>query len=460
MSNLAADNTFIIPVLEDFIVYSPLANISALLNRRGVSELRSQLKLSGSGKADPDSKTYKLANDIITGELLTIGNISGGLNPHFLGIIPTRSCNGACNYCDFAADKAPAEKMSYDLAVKAVDWYADLMKKNNRKTLEIHFFGGEPMMSRDIMEVVVHRARLVASEQNLTPYFEISTNGQYSSEDAAFLRRYINKIVLSLDGFREVHNRHRPLKNNQDSYENAIRTAEIISSSDADLCIRSCVSELNISGMEIFTDWLCRNLRLSAINFEILTATSLTSSKGLFPPDPVEFAVNFQKARETGGTHGVEVVYSSDITDLPVRSSCPVGKDTAIISPVGRISSCYLMPDRWIEAGLDLEFGVIDNSVQIDLEKVNRIRQMVEQKPRCRNCFCQWTCAGGCHVGITFPGCSPEYDNFCIQTRIISAFSLLSELAQNNKISELISSHEQLLKIAHASSDKITDYHE
>jgi len=326
--------------------------------------------------------------------------------------------------------------------------------------MEIHFFGGEPMVARDVIEVAVQRARMVCSENKLIPFFEISTNGQYNADDARFLGQYFNKVVLSLDGFIEVQDKHRPLKGNKSGFENAVETAKIISGSNAELCIRSCISLENIRSMKEFTGWLCENFKISVINFEILTSTPQSDSAGLFPPDPFDFAIRFQKSREIANDFDIEVVYASDISSNPVVSSCPVGKDTAIVSPDGRISSCYLMPDRWRNAGLDLDFGVIDNHhlVSIDSDKIDNIRKMVENKPRCNNCFCKWSCAGGCHVGNTFPGCNPVYNDFCKQTRIISAFTLLSDLGLQERIDDLINLPDALRSIADQAFDMVTDF--
>jgi uncharacterized protein len=459
MKNLARSlstiNSYLIPVNEAYLIYSPLVNVTALINLSGVLELREQIRLIKTNRGNPESRLFILAKDILDRNICFPTGKAGPLNPDFLGIIPTRACNGACNYCDFGEGRNTSEKMSYELAVKAVDWYSDIIKKNNGVSLEIHFFGGEPMMARDVIETVVQRARLIASGENFTPWFEISTNGQYNKADAIFLGHYFNKVVLSFDGFKEVQNRHRPLKSDKSSYENTIQTAKIISESDADLCIRCCISQINVSRMEDFTEWLCQNLRLSAINFEVLCATEQTTLTGILPPDPIEFAIHFQKSRETGNRYGVEVVYSSDISGVPVESSCPVGKDVVIVSPDGRLSCCYLMPERWQGKGLDFDFGFLkDNeSFQTDMNKIDEIRAYTKNKPKCSKCFCKWSCAGGCHVGITYPGCGLEYSDFCIQTRIISAFSLLTDLGFSEKIKELIQSPETLKKLATQPTD-------
>jgi len=458
--NSALKNTFVIPVLNDFLIYNPLAGISALVNRRAVIELK---RLIGKGEWNEENKVSQLAelaDEIVRGIKQPPRKKRGRLNPDFLGIIPTRSCNGVCAYCDFEHDTAPGQKMSYDLAVRAVDWYLGLMKTLKRDMIEIHFFGGEPMVARDVIEVAVQRARLAASENGMIPYFEISTNGQYSAVDASYLGAYFNQVILSFDGLREAQNRHRPLAGGKSSFQNVSRTARIISDSNADLCIRCCVSRENIMQTGEFTQWLCENYRLSAINLEILTVSPPSVKSGLKPPGPVDFALCFEESRKIAAEYGVDLIYASDITRTPVISSCPVGKDTAIVSPDGRISNCYLQAGKWQKVGLDLDFGYFSGtgSAEIENDKLEAIRNIVENKARCKSCFCKWSCAGGCHVGITYPGSSSDYDNFCIQTRLISAFTLLSGLGLRKKADLLSRSPDALLMIGKQSSDSLIDF--
>jgi uncharacterized protein len=458
--NSVREDCYILPVLDKYLVYSPLTGISALVNKTAVTELKALLSKINEGGGKYNSRLYDLAQDLLNGQVLSPIRKDGDLNPLFLGIIPTRTCNGACTYCDFAADNASNDRMSYQMAARAVDWYTDLMKAQNRKYLDIHFFGGEPMVARDVIEVVIQRARIMTSGTEMIPLFEISTNGQYGREDADYLGQYFNKVVLSFDGFKEVQDKHRPLRNNNSSFENVLRTAGIIGNSNAELCIRSCISRENVMQMEEFTQWLCENFNLAAINFEVLTPSPLSVSFGLLPPDCFDFAINFEKSRELAKDFGVTVIYASDIAAYPVVTSCPAGKDTAIFSPDGRISNCYLPQAKWKDVGLDLDFGVVtsDNSISLDAEKIKAIREMVENKPRCAKCFCKWSCAGGCHVGITYPGCSENYDDFCKQTRLISAFTLLSDIGSTDYLKDLSKSDEYLHILASQQTDSITDF--
>jgi len=452
-------NIFFLPINQDFLIYSPLNGISALLNKEGFRELKKQLELIKQKKSNPNSKLFELADDILSSPASGILRKKGKLDPEFLGILPTRACNGACNYCDFGASKYSNDTMPYDLAVKAVDWYIDRILEQKRRIADVHFFGGEPMEAQDVMEVVIHRTRLLSSEKEIIPYFEISTNGQYDSEKAHWIGNYFNMVVLSFDGFEDIQNRHRPLKDNKESFENAVNTAKIIGESNAELSIRCCISNLNIYKMDEITHWFCQNFRLSAINFEILTSTPQTEANGLFPPDPIEFAVRYQSSREIAKSYGVEVIYASDISTHPQVSSCPVGKDVAIFSSEGRISNCYLLPEKWQEVNLDLDIGTINTSgdVQIDDNKLEAIRNMVDDKPRCTKCFCQWSCSGGCHVGNSPPDSILEYSNFCLQTRIISTFTLLSELGFDDRIDVLSANLKELNELASQKTDRLIE---
>jgi uncharacterized protein len=449
-------NIYCFPINKSYLVYSPLNDISALLNKQALIELREHIQQKLAINNEQITEIQQLASDILNTKQIKITRKQNQLDPLFLGILPTRACNGACNYCDFGADRFKNDTMSYEIAIKTVNWYTDLVLKQKRRLLEVHFFGGEPMLASDVVEVIVHRARLLATENNITPYFEISTNGQYSEKQAQWIGEYFNSVVLSFDGFEETHNLHRPI-NGGNSYENVLRTAKIISESNAQLNIRCCISQHNIGQMQELTHWFCQNFRLAALNFEILYRTELTDKKGLVPPDPYEVAVQFQHSKQIAESYGIELIYASDISEKPQVSSCPVGKDTVIVSPNGKISNCYMLPERWRQVGLEFDFGDINNAEAIDQNALSVIRSAVEDKPRCETCFCKWSCAGGCHIGNTPPNCSNNYENYCLQTRIISAYTLLNKLGQHNEIATLKDNKKTLKNLACHKTDVLID---
>ena len=161
--HLPANNTYILPVGSHYMVYSPLNGISAVINHAGALELKKQLQLIVLNQAEPESALFDLARHIFSDPVLNLNPKTGELNPDLIGIIPTRTCNGACNYCDFNAKNALSDRMSLDMARAITDWFINQAENHRRESVNIHFFGGEPMVASDVIEVVVHRSRMLAS---------------------------------------------------------------------------------------------------------------------------------------------------------------------------------------------------------------------------------------------------------------------------------------------------------
>ena len=154
---------------------------------------------------------------------------------------------------------------------------------------------------------------------------------------------------------------------------------------------------------------------------------------------------------------GVRAVYSAAEIGQARLSFCPVGTDAVIVSPDGRASACYLMPEDWHERGLDMDVGQVHEHgrVSIDHAALARARALPLHKPRCESCSCQWTCAGGCHVNQTYPGCSDQYTDFCIQTRLVTACLLLRDLGCEDLVQELLSNRPAMEALAHHGWDPV-----
>ena len=442
---------YILPVLDACLLYSPLQQVTALVNRKALTLLKIQLQRGGNKENLPES-LQELAPALQSPVSLPLER-NGSVQPMFLGILPTRACNISCAYCDFGASTAPQQTMDYRTATTAVDWMADTAKNLGWDTLEIHFFGGEPFFAGDVVDVVVHRARSIARQKGLIPHFEVSTNGVFDEHRARWIGDYIDAVVLSLDGFQEIHNRQRG------AFDAVTRTARILSQSPAELCFRVCVTQESVDRLPEIVAWLCDEFQPAAIDIETLQPTAGASACGLYPPNPYDFARQYLQAAQIAAQAGISLVYASAATDSARHSFCPLGKDALIVSPDGRISACYLQQQDWQRRGLDLDVGqCADGRMQIDLEAIASVRRIVLNKPRCERCFCHWTCAGGCHVNESYPGCASDYTDFCIQTRILTACSLLNDLGFQDFAERFCDDRHALERLALFSSDALEDW--
>ncbi len=120
----------------------------------------------------------------------------------------THDCNLRCVYC-YTGLKFGAG-MSPEVADRGVDFAIAEARGSNAEHLEIVFFGGEPLLRRDILYRVADRATAAAGG-GLRVSFKMSTNGVLLSEETVreLARRRVY-VSISLDGDPEVQDRQRP----------------------------------------------------------------------------------------------------------------------------------------------------------------------------------------------------------------------------------------------------------
>ncbi len=452
-------NVFALPILNQFLIYAPLHSLAALMDRAAALRLRDSLLTgedTGGGQLSEIVRTFNARAEPAPSPKL------GEFAPAFLGLLPTRSCNLACQYCGFLTLDDSQKMMDLKLARDAVSWYMDLVTQAGAQQAEIHFFGGEPFCAEEVLDLAVHLARTRARETGYTVRFEVATNGTFSQQRCQWAADNLDTIVLSLDGPAEIQDTHRPRKNGAGSFEAVVHNARTLSEGAADLHLRACVTNETVNRMPEIAAWFCQDFRPSAVSFEPVQSTPQSRAAHLDPPDPWAFARNFVAAAQILEAHGVASVYNpSDIRTRRV-TFCPVGRDVAIVSPDGTISACYLLPRDWEAKGLDLRLGHMGTSnggtPHLDAGAAAFARSMnVWNKPFCARCFCKWHCAGGCHVNHAPAGPPGTYDRLCIQTRIIALRNVLKAMDHDGLAQKWLRDREKLERSVCQASDLLLD---
>lgn len=439
---------FLVPVLDKWLFHAPLASLTALVSGRVAEALRA---------GENTTEAFAIKQHLATAEAAQPRARTGDVCPSFLGITPTRGCNIGCVYCNFGGPTAPHTPMDLRIAVSAVDWMAETLVSHGRKDFQIHFFGGEPFYAPEVIDVVVHRARYRSAQLGLDLYVDASTNGVFNEERSQFVGDYFGGVVLSFDGPPEFHNRNRPAHGGKPTFDAVSRTAKRLSSMPLDLCIRMCVTQGSVLRLEEITKWFAQEYSPAVINFESLTPGELARAANLAVPDPIDFARHCFGAYRVARSLGIRAVYSAAEFDRARSSFCPVGTDALIVSMDGRTSGCYLLPEDWVGRGLDMDVGWFhpDGRVDLNARSIQRVREIPMQKERCQKCFCQWSCAGGCHVNQTYPGCASDYTDFCVQTRLLTALLLLDQMEEPLVADKLLTNESAIRHLALHERDTI-----
>ena len=448
------DSVFVLPVLEQYLIYAPLHNLAALVDGLAANRIRDSLL----GPGDPEVGSLAELVGLLRSKVQPAPQPKGGaFSPAFLGLIPTRGCNLGCAYCSFLPDKEPDDVMDLELARDAIDWYLGLTGDNGARAAEIHFFGGEPFCAEEVLDFSFHYARLKASEAGRTVRFEVATNGAFDDARCRWAADSLDSIILSLDGPPDIQDLHRPRRDGRSSSGRVARSATLLSEGAAELSFRACVTADTVKELPAIARWLCREFRPVAVGIEPLQPSAPSRAAGLQPPDPWIFAEKYCKAAWILEAHGVEAVYAA--ADIRARrvTFCPVAQDVPIVSPDGTIAACYLLARDWEEKGFDLRLGKLEQgSVFLDEEAVAAARGLnVWAEQCCSNCFCKWHCAGGCHVNHLLPDRRGSYDRLCIQTRILALRNILKEMERDDLMVDLLKDRQSLERAVLQASDAI-----
>lgn len=126
----------------------------------------------------------------------------------------TKDCNFKCRYCLFANNNNIYRNhegiyMSWDIAKKSIDFLYN--HSSNSQTIEISFYGGEPMLNFNLIKKTVDYVNNLFYSKKIT--YRITTNGSILSDEMmTFITQNNFKIAISIDGPPNIQNKHRLFK--------------------------------------------------------------------------------------------------------------------------------------------------------------------------------------------------------------------------------------------------------
>lgn len=147
--------------------------------------------------------------------------------PRCLGLVLTDSCNFRCKYCA-NSDKYKYAKgysknvMSLEVLEAAIKMYVEkyskAVKYDPNLSFGVMFYGGEPLLEFDLIERAVSLVTDYYKIEN--PIFTITTNGYLIDEKVIrFFKKYNFDVNISMDGYKEIHNKNRVTVNNKPTYD-------------------------------------------------------------------------------------------------------------------------------------------------------------------------------------------------------------------------------------------------
>jgi uncharacterized protein len=228
---------------------------------------------------------------------------------HFLGgvksdttelnvtLLTTLQCNFACDYC-FQGDHGDynkfAEKMTIATAERAAVWMERELDRVRPERLVLTFFGGEPLLNLPAMYLVAERMWEATQARAVEMYVNIITNGLLLTADVVdrMLPFGLNGVKITLDGDRATHNRMRPLRGGQGTFDRIVENIRKV----ADRCAISIGGNFDESSVDSYPALLAFlkeqefGDKLVKVNFKPIFRTDPVgpvTAKGIIPLTPV-----------------------------------------------------------------------------------------------------------------------------------------------------------------------------
>ena len=149
-------------------------------------------------------------------------------------LLTTLQCNFACDYCfqgDHGDYNKTAAKMSLETATQVAGWIEKRLDEVKPKTLVLTLFGGEPLLNLPVAYYMAERCHALCEERGITQQISVITNGLLLSRE--FVQRLnplgLRGIKITLDGDRHTHNRMRPLRGGQGTFDRIIENIRQVS---------------------------------------------------------------------------------------------------------------------------------------------------------------------------------------------------------------------------------------
>lgn len=310
-------------------------------------------------------------------------------------------CNLACRYCFAEEGEYHGRRalMSFEVGKKALDFL--VAHSGNRVNLEVDFFGGEPLMNWQVVKDLVAYGRSLEEPHHKKFRFTLTTNGVLLDDEILeFANQEMSNIVLSIDGRKEVHDKMRPFRGGQGSYDMIVpkfqKAAE--SRDQMNYYVRGTFTHHNLDFSEDV-------LHLADLGFKQISVEPVVAE----PAEDYAFKKeDIPKLKEEYDKLAKEIIkrrkegngfnffhFMIDLEGGPCvakrLSGCGSGTEYLAVTPWGDFYPChqFVGQEKFLLGNVDE--GIVKQDICNEFKQCN-----VYAKEACKNCFAKFYCSGGC----------------------------------------------------------------
>ncbi|MBI2899248.1 MAG: radical SAM protein [Planctomycetes bacterium] len=319
-------------------------------------------------------------------------------------LLVTESCNLGCVYCLNGSEtyrKTSRSAMSPDVAMRSIA--ACLERLGDGGTLQVTFFGGEPLLNWPLIKEVIRRC-----EEMLGPApggkkiaYHITSNLTVRPPDLIeVIRKHKMTVLSDIDGPPEVHDRCRPYLRGGASHARTAETIRRLVDAGVRVALRATVTSVN---QDCIAETAVHHKALGASNCGFVPVCPVNSDREYLPdallPDPDRIIAELVKVYRSGvWTRANLFPFNEYVLKLRPGSrqvtgcAAPSGT-TPVVRVNGDVYLCiYLVGQE------KFRYGTATGAWDRRLLDETTAALHVDNLRECRECPWRYACGGGCPV--------------------------------------------------------------
>ncbi len=323
-----------------------------------------------------------------------------------LYLLLSQSCNLGCIYClNGTRTYRTGEKlkMGEEVAFRSVEKCLERLDENG--TLEIAFFGGEPLLNWPLAKKVIKYCEDVLKRKykDKKIKYHITSNLSFLPNDLIeWAKKYRISFLCDVDGVDEIHNICRPYKGGKPSHSDIVRNIGRLIQAGLYVSLRATLTSINQHQM---VEIVKHHKEIGGRGSSIVPANPVNSDKDIMDdsllPDPailIDGLVDVYQSKIWNSDQLFPFsVYSSKIKPggrIVTGCGAPYG-NTPVVDVNGDVYPCiYLVGIKKFYMGNVLYGGYPDRTLlkwMFDILHVDNLKE-------CKICNWRYMCGGGCPV--------------------------------------------------------------
>lgn len=320
-----------------------------------------------------------------------------------ISLAVAQKCNLGCTYCyaQQGTFGGKAGNMPPDVAKAAIDQLVQGAEPG--ETLTLAFMGGEPLVNRRTLHASTRYAAGAAAIRGIRIGFSMTTNATLlCDEDIELFEEYGFTLTVSVDGLHATHDRLRPYRSGNGSFEKVAKNMSALLAVDDRryrVLARVTVTPKNLDLPEIMTGLL--DMGFDAIMFSpMLSAPSGKDEMLAADLDQLlDQLIRCGESFREGLRQGRILPFSNVIKTLQRIHSyereqypCGAGGGYMGVSADGGLYACH----RFVNDDEGL-MGNVFSGVDRDRQASWLDSRHLHKQSPCGSCWARYLCSGSCH---------------------------------------------------------------